>query len=278
MRFATSETAHGTPPANNTVRARFMKAREFLRYCGEQGLPVPNLDPAWRKVRKSYPTTYGKVQAKNPARWLTKDEAFGKLLAACQDGTWLGSRDQLLCRLGLCGIRAHEIAALTVGDLDGTELRWIGKGRRPRHIILGPTTAQLIRRWLRQYERQLGRPLRRTDPLICPGDRHACRTKEGLPANHPGRIRWGQPTTTRTVRDAVQRRATTAGLGHLGPHDLRRSAAGIMHKDTGNDGGHRFDLYDIQRVLGHADPATTQRAYLDQLDTDAQQRAGRLLD
>ena len=54
-----------------------------------------------------------------------------------------------------------------------------------------------------------------------------------------------------------------ANLGHLAPHDLRRTAAGILHRSTSNDGAHHFDLLDIQKVLDHSDPATTMRSYLD---------------
>ena len=75
------------------------------------------------------------------------------------------------------------------------------------------------------------------------------------------------------------RRAATARLGHVAPHDLRRTAAHILHTDKTSDGGHRYDLYDIQQVLDHADPATTQRSYLDQSDTaQVKLRAGKTLD
>jgi integrase len=80
------------------------------------------------------------------------------------------------------------------------------------------------------------------------------------------------------LNGALRRRATTAGLGHISPHDLRRSAASIMHNTLSADGGHVFDLLDIQRVLDHADAATTQRSYLDQLDTSVKTKAGQVLD
>jgi hypothetical protein len=66
---------------------------------------------------------------------------------------------------------------------------------------------------------------------------------------------------------AVRDRAKLAGLGHVATHDLRRSAAGILHHATTDDGAHRYDLLDIQKVLGHADPATAMRSYLDPMDT-----------
>jgi integrase len=44
------------------------------------------------------------------------------------------------------------------------------------------------------------------------------------------------------------------------------------------DGAHTFDLLDIQRVLGHADPATTMRSYLEPMDSGVQERAASVLD
>jgi integrase len=38
------------------------------------------------------------------------------------------------------------------------------------------------------------------------------------------------------------------------------------------------DARRAQKVLDHADPATTMRSYIDHLDADAKSRAGRLLD
>jgi integrase len=64
----------------------------------------------------------------------------------------------------------------------------------------------------------------------------------------------------------------------VAPHDLRRSAASILHHSTTADGAHRFDLLDIQRVLGHADPATTMRSYLEPMDVETTDRASRILD
>jgi integrase len=58
----------------------------------------------------------------------------------------------------------------------------------------------------------------------------------------------------------VTTRARIAGLGHVAPHDLRRSAAAILHNSTTDDGAHHFDLLDIQRVLEPMDSKTNNRA------------------
>jgi len=103
-----------------------------------------------------------------------------------------------------------------------------------------------------------------------------CRQKPGSGA---GQVSWGNPVLrTCSVQRIVGRRAEVAGLGHMSPHDLRRTAAGILHRAKSDDGGHLFDLRDIQQVLDHSDPATTQRSYLDPLDTGTKERAASFLD
>lgn len=53
---------------------------------------------------------------------------------------------------------------------------------------------------------------------------------------------------------------------------------GILHDARSADGGHLFDLLDIQKGLDHADPATTQLSYLDPMDTGMKERASVVLD
>ncbi len=87
---------------------------------------------------------------------------------------------------------------------------------------------------------------------------------------------WADPAAS--VWDTVTRRASLAGLGHVAPHDLRRTAAGILHRAVNENGAHYFDLLDIQKVLGHADPATTMKSYLDPMDNGVYDRAANFLD
>jgi integrase len=217
--------------------------------------------PAGTTLRQ-IPRLYGKVLASQPARWLSHDEAFECLVGACRDGTDLGRRDEAIIRLGLAGMRAAEIIHLRVGDLrlHDTEpsIVWIGKKRRARRVVPGPTLVALLDTLLGRQAELLGRQLRRDEPVVC------C----GKPGAGTGQLVAGRPIAqTLSVQQAVGRRAARAGLGHVAPHDLRRTAAGLLHRSTAADGSHHFDLLDIQKVLGHSDPATTMRSYLDPLDT-----------
>jgi hypothetical protein len=44
------------------------------------------------------------------------------------------------------------------------------------------------------------------------------------------------------------------------------------------DGARFFDLLDIQKVLGHANPAPTMRSYIDPIETGVLDRAAKTLD
>ena len=261
--------------ANNTVRSRIALAMTFLRWCRRQHLTDLDPDDELRTLRRSFPATYGRQQAPTPAVWLTYDDAYGRLIAACQDGTWTGSRDQLVIRLGLLSLRASEVLALRWGNLaaDGATITITGKRNHVRVVKAGPTLRQQLACWHRRYTQALGRTPAPDDPLVC---NTLVRNNGRDPA--AAEPWWGVPIRdTDTIRRIVHDRAARAGIPHLNPHDLRRTAAAILQRQRTPDGGHAFNLYDIQRVLGHASPETTQR-YLDILDTEAIDTAAMVLD
>lgn len=250
--------------SNNTVRGRISVALTFLTWCSDGGVPCCDL-ARLRRLKRQYPRVYGRAQAPNPARWLTHEEEFGRLVPACQDGTLIGLRDELVVRFGLAGMRRAEIVRLTWRNLANLPaVEWTGKGNRPRRVVLGPSFVRTLDAWLGAYP----------DPQ--PHGPVVCRTAGTV---RP-RVDWGHGyrPETNCLYKIVTRRAEAAGLGHVAPHDLRRSAAGILHRSTADDGAHHFDLLDIQKVLGHVDPATTMRSYLDPMDTGVLDRAADVLD
>ena len=165
-------------------------------------------------------------------------------------------------------MRQGEIAALTWTALDQLpRIVWTGKGHTPRQATAGPALTDLIDRYRSRYEHNAG-PIQPHWPVICTA-------KSGPTRNRP--LRW---TTAIGPHSGIFRivNGHRAGLGHIAPHDLRRTGAGILHRRTADDGAHYFDLLDIQRVLGHSDPATTMRSYLDPMDTEVLDRAAAVLD
>lgn len=269
--------ARTTTPANNTVRKRAHTAKSFIDWCEEEGHLNPALRLAHGLSRRGGPIashrpTYGKVQSVNPGRWLTHAEAFDCLVASCQDGTPIGRRDEIIIRLGLLGVRCSEIHMMRIGDYDPTtgELRWMGKGNKPRTAVAGDAMRHALAAYLDLYRTAL--QVRRLDPqlpMICqrPGNK--------------GReiLLWGTPTPSRnTITKSVVRQAEAAGLGHVTPHDLRRTAAGIMHDAVTAEGAHHFDLLDIQKQLDHSSPDVTQKCYLAPRTQEVKRKASTFLD
>jgi integrase len=269
--------------ANNTIRGRTAVVATLLRWCARSGIPAPApeyLTDADSPLRQFRPT-YGKAQSQNPPRWLTKEEAYSTLLNALDD-TPMGRRDELVIRLGLAGVRAQEIVGLQIGNLrdletDHPSLYWTGKRYKPLHIALGPQTVVALRRYLADYRDNLGGEPPPDAPLIC--RRRPGRTAQGQPHRLDYESGFAPGASGRaSIWNIVTEAARRAGLGHVAPHDLRRSAAGILHREKGPDGSHRFDLLDIQKVLHHADPVTTMKCYLDPMDTEVMDRAAKVLD
>jgi integrase len=274
-KWITGPRLDGHPSANNTIRQRVSAARGFVAWLIDNGhLDRSPITEVTRYATREYPKVYGKRQDTNRARFLTYHEAYQRLVPACQDQTWPGSRDQLAIRLGLLGLRRTEILGLTWASYQHGLIQCTGKKHRIREVRPGPTLTLLLDRWASQYARQLTRPLAPNDPIICGQTTHHA----GLATNQPRPIWWGHPLTPQAFAIIVARRAKLADLGHLSIHDLRRSAAAILHAAVTADGGHLYDLLDIQMVLDHSDPTTTQRSYLNMLDTAVKTRAGATLD
>jgi integrase len=246
-----------------------------LRWCLREGYVTCNVadhlsDPD--SPLKTYHRTYGKVQAENPGRWLTHDEAYRQLLTTCHDGTDVGLRDELVIRLGLMGMRLAEIRSLTIGNLRQLPtITWTGKGRKPRQATAGAGLVAALTTYLDLYRQHVAK-LTPELPLIC---RQVCGAQRHGAAS---RLDWTHGAGDRTLFYVVNNRAKQANLGHVAPHDLRRSAAGILHRATDEHGAHHFDLLDIQKVLGHSDPATTMRSYLEPMETEILDRAALFLD
>jgi integrase len=265
LRFCTAGN-----PANNTVYQRASQVRTFLRWCHRTGAidtnPAELLTDRTSPLR-SYRRTYGKVQDTNPGHWLTRDQAYGQLIAACQDGTLVGRRDEIMLRLGLAGMRRAELTRLTLRDASRLPVvTWTGKGHKPRKITAGRALVAAIDTYLGHYD----------DPA--PHKPLLCRRQQGNSRATPNVLLWGQPISVSSVYSTVRNRAQLAQLGQLAPHDLRRTAAGILHNATDDSGAHHFDLLDIQQVLGHSDPAVTMKCYLNPMATDVLDRAADWID
>ena len=152
------------------------------------------------------------------------------LLNCCETGP-LGVRDAAVISLLYgCGLRRAELVALNVNYYikEESELIVRGKGNKQRAVPVG-NAAPALEDWLAIRGEEVG-------PLFWGlGNR-----------NRGGRL------TDQAVYNMLRKRARLAGVSGLSPHDFRRTFVGDL-LDAG------ADIVTVQKMAGHADPATTSR-------------------
>jgi integrase/recombinase XerD len=166
-------------------------------------------------------------------RALTRDQVR-KLLAAPRGTDALALRDRALLELMYaCGLRASEVVALELGDVDLDEamLRARGKGAKERLVPIGRHALAAVRAY-----RERGRPALvglRSEPHLLVNARGSALTRQGL-------------------YKIIRKHAARAGLeASMSPHTLRHTFA--THMLAGG-----CDLRSLQEMLGHSDLSTTQ--------------------
>ena len=170
------------------------------------------------------------------------------LLASCDPATRTGRRDlAILTLLARLGLRAGEVAALRLDDIDWRlgEITVRGKGNRHDRLPLPADAGQRIVAYL----------------------------QDGRPGTAQGRtvfVRAQAPyraLTSNAVTTVVAYAGKRAGLGVIGAHRLRHSAATAMLRSGGS-------LTEIGQALRHARPLTT--AIYAKVDLTALRRLARL--
>ncbi len=168
-------------------------------------------------------------------------EQLAALLGSCDRGSSTGRRDYaILLMLARLGVRAGEVAALRLGNVDwhAGELVIVGKGRRSERLPLPADVGEAIVDYLRA-----GRPATAQDRSVFVRVR----------APHLGLTSGG-------VTQVVVAAAKRAGLGQIHAHRLRHTAATQMLRAGAS-------LEEIGQVLRHRQALTT--AIYAKVDRDA---------
>lgn len=168
-------------------------------------------------------------------------EQLAALLGSCDCGSSTGRRDYaILLMLARLGVRAGEVAALRLGNVDwrAGELVIVGKGRRSERLPLPADVGEAIVDYLRA-----GRPATAQDRSVFVRVR----------APHSGLTSGG-------VTQVVVAAAKRAGLGQIHAHRLRHTAATQMLRAGAS-------LEEIGQVLRHRQALTT--AIYAKVDRDA---------
>jgi site-specific recombinase XerD len=158
-------------------------------------------------------------------------EQVAALLASCDPGTGVGRRDAaILTLLARLGLRASEVAALKLEDVDWRrgEITVRGKGNRHERLPLPPDVGEPVVAYLSR-----ARPVAATGREVFVGTR----------APH-------RALTRGAITQLVARASNRCGLGTIYAHRLRHSAAtGMLHAGA--------SLEEIGQVLRHRHALTT---------------------
>ncbi|MDY5836141.1 MAG: tyrosine recombinase XerC [Eubacteriales bacterium] len=171
-------------------------------------------------------------QMKALPQFLDIDESRALLAAAASSEDNFAERDYcILAILMSCGLRLSELCSLDVADVEGEQLRVLGKGSKERAVYLNHLTREAIEQYL---------------PVRLPG-------KEG----HETALfisRNRQRMSQRAVENVVKKYLQMAGLDsrRYSTHKLRHTAATLMYQYGG------ADIRSLQQILGHASVATTE--------------------
>jgi len=207
--------------APKTVQRQATALRSLLRFWHLRGLIVGPLDRAVPKVANRRPGLPRPLEQGQVAA----------LLAACDQRTATGRRDfAMLTLLARMGLRAGEVAALTLEDIDWRdgEISVAGKGGRRDRLPLPADAGEAVAAYLWH-----DRPCGALDRSVF--------------------IRVRAPRcglTAGGVTQAVAAAAQRAGLGIIYAHRLRHSAATAILAEGGS-------LAEIGQVLRHRRALTT---------------------
>ncbi len=166
-------------------------------------------------------TTKGRKFAAEP---LQRDE-IERLLAACTFGASGVRNRALIVLLYRAGLRVSEACNAKWCDMNGNQLRVVGKGNKPRIVALDAWTLTALDAW---------------------------GARSGRRGYIFAKLSGNKPVSTTYVRALMQRLRGKAGLEkRCNPHSLRHTFASEIADE--------MPLTDVQSLLGHGSLVVTQR-------------------
>ncbi|MEO6420329.1 MAG: tyrosine recombinase XerC [Polyangiaceae bacterium] len=213
--------------APSSVARHVAAVRTWMRWLRRRGV-----------LTKSPADELASPKARRPLPTFLSVDAAAEVMETPDASTPAGMRDRAILELLYgSGLRVSELGALSRGDvdLDGREVRVLGKGKKERNVPVGEKCASALLAYL-EVRVQLRHPKT--------GD---------YDANALFLSARGRRLGVRAVQDLVHKYgALGAGRADLHPHALRHTCATHLL-----DGG--ADLRAIQEFLGHSSLSTTQR-------------------
>lgn len=226
------QSLHDRGLAASTINVKLSAIRKLVSEAADNGLIDQSHANGIKAVKGA------KAEGVRAGNWLTDGQAQA-LLDAPDASTKKGLRDRAILAVMLgCALRRQEVANLTIEDIQQREGRWvipdmIGKRRKVRTVPMPAWVKVAIDDWTAAAGITTGnlwRGFRKGDHII----------------HEPPRM------STQAIWRVVQGYASALGFGDIAPHDLRRTAAKLMHKAG-------VPLDQISIILGHGNVAVTER-------------------
>ena len=208
--------------------------RRYHLHLTASGVGSPSINSAVSALRFFFKVTLGRPEVTEPMPFIREPQRLPVVLSADEVAALLRATAGSKYRAALsvaygAGLRASEVTALKIGDIDSARMTIRveqGKGRKDRFALLSPVLLTILRAWW-QEARPLGWLFPGRDP--------------------------GQPLTTRQLNRACHQAAEAAGIAkRVSMHTLRHSfATHLLEQKT--------DVRVIQVLLGHKKLETTAR-------------------
>ena len=208
--------------------------RRYHLHLAASGVGSPSINSAVSALRFFFKVTLGRPEVTEPMPFIREPQRLPVVLSPDEVARLLRATAGAKARAALsvaygAGLRASEVTALKIGDIDSARMTIRveqGKGRKDRFALLSPVLLTILRAWW-QEARPRGWLFPGRDP--------------------------GQPLTTRQLNRACHQAAEAAGLAkRVSMHTLRHSfATHLLEQKT--------DVRVIQVLLGHKKLETTAR-------------------
>lgn len=219
---------HGGPLAPATVSRRLSVLSAFYEFLRDNA--DSNITNPVQRVKRP--------KVRNEAPRAVEDDALATLVAGITD-----TRDKAIVLLFIySGLRLAELCQLNKDTIlsrkrkspDGNVQYFgmgevIGKGRKARKFLVGPTALQALGEYIKEY-----------------------RTEDNNPALFLSTRR--QRISCRSVQDIVSRWCKKLGVSHVHVHQLRHSFA-TRNVNAG------MSAAVLQELMGHSSLSTTQRYF-----------------
>lgn len=207
----------------NTVHGYVRALKAFSTWLNEEGYTKANV--LTRLRRPKLPQVM--IQT-------LSDSEIIALFHQINPNTYLGARQFVMLALLLdSGMRAGELINIRLSDIDleGCQIKVMGKGRKERLVPFSSTTKRYLLRYLATF--------RNKDPDNPPTDEHLLLASDGTPLTYEG------------LSHSIKRMGINAGIPRLHAHLLRHTFA-VNYLMNGGD------IMSLKRILGHTTLDVTQ--------------------